>query len=212
MRKFSYAPGTMMIHLALDELPDWKAGDELRRFAYVHLAPSMDHMARAYSEAMAGLLPNAPVLVVGQPTAVDDSRAPEGKHVLWVQVRMVPANVRGDAAGMIDGRDWDRIKDAYADRVMDILESYAPGIKANVLDRCVVSPLDLERENPNLVGGDQIAGSHHLSQNFHFRPAFGYSDGSTPVKRLYLTGASVWPGAGLGAGSGYMLARQLAGA
>jgi phytoene dehydrogenase-like protein len=30
------------------------------------------------------------------------------------------------------------------------------------------------------------------------------------VKNLYLIGASTWPGAGTGAGSGYMLARMLA--
>ncbi|MDE0531510.1 MAG: NAD(P)/FAD-dependent oxidoreductase [Albidovulum sp.] len=212
MRRFSYAPGTMMIHLALNDLPEWKAGPDLRRFAYVHLAPSMDHMARVYAEATAGLLPEAPVLVVGQPTAVDASRAPESKHVLWVQVRMVPAEIQGDAAGTIRDRNWDRVKDAYADRVIDILDSYAPGIHRDILERCVVSPMDLARDNPNLVGGDQISGSHHLAQNFHFRPAFGYSDGSTPVNKLHLTGASVWPGAGLGAASGYMLARQLAGA
>ncbi len=49
MKKFRHAPGTMMIHLALDDLPDWKAGAELKKFAYVHIAPSLDQMARTYS-------------------------------------------------------------------------------------------------------------------------------------------------------------------
>ncbi|MBS0318891.1 MAG: NAD(P)/FAD-dependent oxidoreductase, partial [Proteobacteria bacterium] len=57
-------PGTMMIHLAQDALPAWRAGAELQRFAYVHVAPSLDQMARTYREAMAGLLPAEPVLVV----------------------------------------------------------------------------------------------------------------------------------------------------
>ena len=61
-----------------------------KRFAYVHLAPSLDQMTRTYQQARAGLLPDEPVVVVGQPTAVDPSRAPEGKHVLWLQARMVP--------------------------------------------------------------------------------------------------------------------------
>ncbi len=91
----------MMVHLAVSGLPDWAAGEELKRFAYVHLAPDLDMMARAYSEAVAGLLPAEPVLVVGQPTAIDPSRAPEGKHILWVQVRALPAEIRGDAAGKI---------------------------------------------------------------------------------------------------------------
>jgi phytoene dehydrogenase-like protein len=74
----------------------------------------------------------------------------------------------------------------------------------------VESPTDLERRNPNLVGGDQLAGSHHLSQNFLFRPVPGWARYRTPVKNLYLIGASTWPGAGTGAGSGYMLAKLLA--
>lgn len=212
MRRFRHAPGTMMIHLALDDLPDWKAGAELRRFAYVHLAPSLDAMALAYQQALAGLLPSKPVLVVGQPTAIDPSRAPAGKHVLWVQVRVLPYHVDGDAAGKIAPGVWDHIKEAYADRVLDIIESYAPGFGAKVLGRAVFSPADLERENPNLVGGDQICGSHHLSQNFLFRPARGYARWNTPVANLHLVGAATWPGAGVGAGSGFLLAQQLAGA
>jgi phytoene dehydrogenase-like protein len=75
-----------------------------------------------------------------------------------------------------------------------------------------MSPLDLERENCNLIGGDSVSGSHHLDQNFLFRPVFGWSRYATPVKGLYLVGASTWPGAGVNAGSGFMLAKMLAGA
>ena len=210
LEKFRAGPGTMMIHLALGSLPDWRAGDALKEFAYVHIAPDMEMMSKAYAEAMAGLLPVEPVLVVGQPTALDPSRAPEGKHVLWIQVRVLPADIKGDAKGEIAGRDWDQIKDAYADRVLDILDIYAPGIRGKILGRAVFSPVDLERENPNLIGGDNLSGSHHLDQNFVFRPVAGYSRYRTPVKNLYLCGAPTWPGAGTGAGSGYMLAQMLA--
>ena len=80
-----------------------------------------------------------------------------------------------------------------------------------MLARAVWSPVDLERENPNLIGGDNLSGSHHLDQNFFLRPVAGHSRYSTPVKGLYLCGASTWPGAGTGAGSGFMLAKMLAG-
>lgn len=209
-RSFRAGPGAMMIHLALDSLPDWSAGEALKRFAYVHLAPSYDVMSAVYHEAMAGLLPREPVLVVGQPTALDPTRAPEGKHVLWVQVRVVPYDIAGDAQGTIPARHWDEAKGPYSERVLDLIERYAPGLRSKILASAVISPLDLERANPNLVRGDSLSGSHHLDQNFLFRPAGGWSRYRTPVKDLYMVGASTWPGAGTGVGSGYMLAKMLA--
>jgi phytoene dehydrogenase-like protein len=208
---FRAGPGTMMIHLALSGLPDWKAGEELKRFAYVHLAPSFESMTTAYAQATSGLLPREPMLVVGQPTALDPSRAPEDKHVLWVQVRVLPGTIRGDAAGEITAMHWDEAKELYAARVLALIERYAPGLSGKVLGKAVFSPLDIERENPNLIGGDSLAGSHHLDQNFLFRPVFGWSRYKTPVKSLYICGASTWPGAGVGANSGFILAKMLAG-
>ena len=210
MTNFAHAPGTMMIHLALSDLPDWTQPD-LKTFAYVHIAPSLDQMARTYAQAKAGLLPDEPILVVGQPTVVDPSRAPEGKHTLWVQVRMAPGVILGDAKGEITGTDWTDATVPFAERAMDILEAHAPGTRAKTLARRLVNPVDFEAENPNLVGGDQVCGSHHLSQHFLFRPMRGHADGSTPIRNLHLTGAAVWPGAGTGAGPGYLLARHLVG-
>jgi phytoene dehydrogenase-like protein len=206
---FRYGPGTLMVHLALDELPRWAAGEEARTYSYVHLGPYLEDMSLAYAQATAGHLPARPTLVVGQPTAVDPTRAPEGKHVLWVQARVLPATIRGDAAGEIEADGWDEAKEAYADRVLDLLEGHAPGVRDLVLERHVLSPLDLERANPNLVGGDQIGGSHHPMQNFFLRPVPGWSRYRTPIESLYVCGAATWPGAGVGAGSGYLLAKEL---
>ena len=209
MTHFSHAPGSMMIHLAMDALPDWAAGEALKTYAYVHLAPSLDQMARTYQQAKAGLLPDEPVIVVGQPTAVDPSRAPDGKHVLWLQVRMAPGVIKGDARGEISSTSWVEAALPFANRALDILERYAPGTRAKILGQRIVTPADLEADNPNLVGGDQLCGSHHLHQHFLFRPARGHADGSTPIKHLHLTGAAVWPGAGTGAGPGFLLAQKL---
>ncbi|OQP87511.1 dehydrogenase [Rhizobium rhizosphaerae] len=211
IRRYRAGPGAMMIHLTLDGLPDWRGAPELSRYAYVHLAPDLAMMNRVYAEAIAGLLPAEPVLVVGQPTAIDPSRAPEGKHVLWVQVRVLPAVIKGDAAGIIAATDWAEAREAYADRVMALIETYAPGLSAKIRGRLVVSPADLERENPCLIGGDSLGGSHQLDQNFLFRPVAGWSRYRTPVDGLHLCGAATWPGAGTGAGSGFLLARMLAG-
>jgi phytoene dehydrogenase-like protein len=211
VERFRPGPGTMMMHLALDDLPPWRAGESLRKFAYVHVAPDLEMMSRVYAEASAGLLPAEPALVVGQPTAIDPTRAPAGKHILWVQVRVLPAEILGDAAGKMAATNWDDAKEPYAERVLDLLEGYAPGLRKNILARSIFSPLDLQRENPNLIGGDNLSGSHHLDQNFFLRPVAGWSRYRTPVKNLYLCGASTWPGAGTGAGSGFILAKMLAG-
>jgi phytoene dehydrogenase-like protein len=208
---YRYGPGAMMIHAALSDLPGWTGGEGLKKYMYVHLAPYLVDMARTYVEAMSGLLPSSPVLVVGQPTAVDPSRAPEGRHVLWIMVRSLPAEVKGDALREIEGRDWDEIKEAYADRVIDKLAEYAPDIKGKILARTVLSPKDLERSNPNLVGGDSVCGSHHLYQNYFMRPFPGWSRYKTPIKNLYMVGAATWPGAGTGAGSGRLLGKMLTG-
>lgn len=207
---FQHAPGTMMIHLAMDGLPNWPA-PELKRFAYVHLAPSLGQMARTYAQAKDGLLPDEPVIVVGQPTVVDPSRAPAGKHVLWLQVRMAPGQITGDAAQEITATTWDHAAQPFANRVLDLLDRYAPGTRAKILGQHIVTPQMLEADNPNLVGGDQVCGSHHLHQHFLNRPVRGFADGKTPIKNLYHTGAAVWPGGGTGAGSGTLLAKKLVG-
>lgn len=196
-RRYRYGPGTMMIHLALSALPNWRYA-MATEFAYVHVAPSIRSMSRTYDQAVRGQLPEEPVLVVAQPTAFDSSRAPGGHHVVSIQVRVVPS-----------GLPWDAMKEKYADQLLGLLERYAPGIGQQVIGRCVLSPLDLERANPNLVGGDNLSGSHHLDQHFIFRPFLGWSRYRTPVKRLHICGASTWPGAGVGAGSGYLLGRLL---
>jgi phytoene dehydrogenase-like protein len=206
--RYRYGPGTMMVHLALSAPPAWEAGDDLAEFAYVHVAPSVDHLARTYAEATAGLLPATPLLVVGQTSAVDPTRARDG-HVLWIQVRAVPGEIAGDAEDRIDARRWPDAAEPYADRVMALLEPYAPGLADRVLDRAVLSPADLERRNPNLVGGDSIAGSMHLRQNFLFRPFPEARDYDSGIPGLLLCGAATWPGAGVNALSGYHVAQKL---
>lgn len=195
-RRFRHGPATMMLHLTLDGPIPWQAGAAVAGAAYVHIAPYVDDLARTYTAAMTGRLPASPLLVVGQTSVVDPTRASDGRHVVWIQVRALPAMPVGDEAGELDVGDgsWDALAEPYADRVMAILERYAPGVGAKVLGRAVMSPADLERSNPNLVGGDSLGGSMHLSQSFVLRPRT-----RTAVDGLWLTGTATWPGAGISA-------------
>src|SRR5262249_17864292 len=157
--RYQFGPGTLMLHLALARAPEWAAGEELSKFAYVHIAPFVADLADTYAHASAGILPAEPMLVVGQTSAVDPSRVPDGDDgaVRGVQVRGLPGQIRGDAAGTIEARDWPAAAEPYADRVLAKLERYAPGIGELVLERAVLTPADLERHDPNLAGGDSIA-------------------------------------------------------
>ncbi len=210
VQRFQRGPGTMMIHLALSGKPRWAAeGDDLDEFAYVHIPPYVEDLAKTYTESMNGYLPESPLLIVGQTSAVDPSRVTGEGEVIWIQVRSFPSEIRGDAAGEISARTWEEVREPVADRVMRKLEEYAPGVGNLVLDRTVYSPEDLENHNPNLVGGDSIGGSFHLRQNFLFRPFPGSSNYQMPVESLYMVGASTWPGPGTNATSGYLAAKKI---
>jgi len=206
---FRYGPGVFMVHLALSRPVTWKMGEDLNRFMYVHLNGKPDEMAATYAQCTTGLLPARLVIVVSQPTHADPSRAPPGSAVMRLQVRAAPAVIAGDAAGKIRGRDWASAKEAFADRAIAQLEEHAPGAGELILARHIMSPEDFERENPNLIGGDCVSGSHHLDQNYLRRPFPGWTRYRTPVERLFMVGASTWPGGGVTAASGYLAAADL---
>lgn len=209
VKRFRYGPGTMMVHLALSGPVPWRH-DSMARSLYVHIAPYVDDVALADWQARQGYLPVSPMLVVGQQSVWDRQRAPEGAHTLWVQVRSVPAHPIGDAKGEIAVTPaWDDMKGPYAERVIEKIEHYAPGLRSRILSMAVLSPADLERDNPNLVGGDSVSGSHYLDQFYLFRPIPGWSRYRTPIRGLWMIGASTWPGGGLNATSGYLAARDI---
>jgi phytoene dehydrogenase-like protein len=211
-RRFRYGRAEMQIHFALDESPRWDGDERLARTAIVHLTPGLDGVSRAVNEAERGLLPAEATIVVGQPLAVDPSRAPEGKGILWIQLQELPRRPKGDAAGEIDTRDgtWtDELKERYADRIQARIARHIPNLGSALLKRVVLSPADIERANINLVGGDIYAGSCALDQNLLWRPRPSLPGHRTPVDGLWHIGASTHPGPGLGAGSGTIVAHEL---
>jgi phytoene dehydrogenase-like protein len=211
-RSFRYGRSEMQIHYALSEPPRWDGDERLAGTAIVHVTPGLDGVSRAVNEAERGLLPAEATVVVGQPLTLDPSRAPEGKGLLWIQLQELPWRIKGDAAEEIatSGGEWtDELRERYADRIQARLARHIPNLESSVLKRVALGPHDLQRANVNLRHGDPYGGSLALDQNFLWRP-FGRSPGhATPVERLWQIGASTWPGPGLGAGSGTLVARKL---
>src|SRR6202008_3336974 len=124
----------------------------------------------------------------------------------------LPWHVKGDAAGEIatgDGTWSDDLRERYANRIQAGLAHHIPNPESSIVKRVVLSPSDLERLNVNLRHGDPYGGALALDQNFLRRP-FPRSPGhSTPVRQLWHIGARTWPGPGLGAGSGTLVAQEL---
>jgi phytoene dehydrogenase-like protein len=214
-RRFRYGRAEMQIHIALDEPPRWRGprAEELARTPIVHVTPGLDGVSRAVNEAERGLLPTEPTIVCGQPCALDPGRAPAGKSVIWIQLQELPAGrVKGDGANELDtgGGSWsETLREAYADRVIGLLGTAVENLGAATAARVVLSPADIERANVNLVGGDIYGGSCALDQNLLWRPFAAAPGHRTPVDGLWHIGASTHPGPGLGAGSGYLVYKEL---
>jgi phytoene dehydrogenase-like protein len=211
-RKYRYGKGNFQIHYALNKPPSWR-GEGLDKVALLHLTPGLDGVSKACNEAARGMLPEQPTICVGQPHALDPSRCPEGKAILWLQLPEAPRHIKGDAAGKLkvpaDGQWTDALREAYTDRAEAILASHIDGFKDSVIARRAYSPADLEAMNINLVGGDPYGGSSTIDQALPWRPFKTSRNHQTGIKNLYHIGASTHPGAGLGGGSGFLLAGRL---
>jgi phytoene dehydrogenase-like protein len=210
--RFRYGRADMQIHFALDQTPAWHH-PELAQVAMVHITPGLDGVSRAVNEAERGLLPVEATVVVGQPTAVDPSRAPDGKAIIWVQLQELPSHIRGDGADEIrvpDDGEWaEEVAERYADRIQARIGRHVANFDEIVLGRRVFSPADLETLNPNLVGGDPYSGACTIDQFLAWRPTPGSRNHETGVQGLFHIGASTHPGPGLGGNSGFMVASKL---
>ncbi|HEX3542035.1 MAG TPA: NAD(P)/FAD-dependent oxidoreductase [Acidimicrobiales bacterium] len=189
LRQFRYGTGVFKVDLALDGPVPW-AAPGLARSGVVHITGDLDNMAEAAFQARRGILPSLPMLIVGQQSTADTSRAPAGGHTLWVETH-VPSVPR--ASGSWDGSTRDR----FLEVVLQRLETHAPGLGSRIVGTAVRTPPDLEAENPNLVGGDLGAGSSAIDQQLIFRPVPGWFRYATPVRGLYLCSASAHPGGGV---------------
>ncbi|WP_024520292.1 NAD(P)/FAD-dependent oxidoreductase [Bradyrhizobium sp. Tv2a-2] len=213
LKNFRYGNGNMQIHYALSGRPRWNGDPDLAKVALLHLTSGLDGVSRASNEAERGLLPAEPTICVGQPTALDASRAPPGAAVLWLQLLEIPRFIKGDAAGLIaapsDRRWTEDLRETYADRIEQRLASHIQNFAEIKLARRVYSPPDLEEMNINLERGDPYGGYCGLDQSFFWRPLKSSTGHQTFIPGLYHIGASVHPGPSLSGSSGFLAASSL---
>ena len=104
--------------------------------------------------------------------------------------------------------NWHAEHDALGDAVVNLLEEHAPGFKNSVLDRQVLTPLELE-QTYGLTEGHLYHAEMALDQIFFMRPVPGWSRYRTPIKNLYLCGSGAHPGGGVTGLPGYFAAKEI---
>jgi phytoene dehydrogenase-like protein len=168
------------------------------------IGPTMDYLERAYLDARAYGWSREPIVEMMISSTLDPSLAPPGKHVASLFVQHVAPHLPG-------GRSWADAneKAAFADLVIETVSRHAPDFKAAVLNRQVLSPLDLETRF-GLIDGDIFHGQLGLGQLFSARPVLGYGNYRMPVKGLYLCGSGAHPGGGVTGVPGMNAAREIA--
>jgi phytoene dehydrogenase-like protein len=197
--------GTFRMNVALAELPDFTClpgrdgGDH--HTAGIILAPTLRYMEQAYFDARLHGWSRHPIIELVIPSTLDDSLAPQGKHVASLFCQHVAPQLPGGAC-------WDEHREEVADLMIDTVSAYAPNFKAAVLGRQIMSPLDLERTF-GLVGGDISHGALSLDQLFSARPMLGHGNYRGPLAGLYMCSAGTHPGGGVTGASGHNAAREV---
>jgi len=203
MARYRSGSGTFRMNVALSELPRFSClpepGDHLT--AGIIVAPSLDYMDRAFMDARVQGWSKAPIVEMLIPSTLDDSLAPEGRHVASLFCQHA-------APVLPDGRSWDDHRDEVADLMIETVDAQAPGFKASVLGRTALTPVDLERKF-GLVGGDIFHGQLSLDQLFSARPVLGHADHRAPIKGLYMCGSGTHPGGGVTGAPGHNAAREI---
>jgi phytoene dehydrogenase-like protein len=201
----------MTVRYGMDRLPNYTvlptrnemgevlAGEQHR--AMQLLCPSPGYLRQTYADAGAGRPPEKPAVIAMTPVVVDPTLAPPGKQVLYIWAQTHPFRLS-------NGEDWTDIKQREADKCLQVVEDFAPGIKEAVLGQYIKSPVDLE-EIGGLVGGNLMHIDMSIGQMFMFRPLPELANYRTPVKGLYLTGASTHPGGGVSGAPGYNTAHRV---
>ena len=197
-------PGvTSKVNLVLSGVPRFAAdgGDDPERLlGRILIAPGIDYLERGFDASKYGRVSDEPFLEATIPSLADPTLAPEGKHVMSVVLQWSPYRLR-------EG-DWESERDGLGDLAVKTLEQYAPGISGLIVERNVLSPLDLERDF-GLTEGHALHGEPTLDQFFAWRPLLGHARYRMPVRGLYLCGAGAHPGGGITGGPGANAAREI---
>jgi phytoene dehydrogenase-like protein len=195
---------SIKINLALSALPSVRGlpegGVQSYHTGIMELNPFIADMDFQQAQALQGIPADPAHVEVCFPTVHDPALAPEGKHIMTIDVNSQPYRLRDES--------WDDIKEARADRVIGQMAEYFPKLPDLIEHRQVLTPLDLERLL-GLTGGHALHGDMAPDQLLFLRPVRGWADYRTPIRNLYLCGAGTHPGGGVTGANGTNAAREI---
>ncbi len=203
IRRYRSEGTSAKINLALSGLPEFRVRPETpgpHHGATMHICPSVDYIERAWDDAKYGQPSERPLCEMTIPTIYYPSLAPEGRHIMGVFLQYAPYTLRGG--------HWEELREPFADRVIDLMEEYIPNIRSIIIDRQILTPLDLERVF-GITGGSIIHGDMSADQLYFLRPVAGAARYRAPIKGLYLCGSGAHPGGGVIGAPGFNCAREM---
>lgn len=190
----------MMQHIALNEAPKFKAGPEVSKAYCMEPVPWLEEYRRIFDDLRYGELPKSKAPLVVCQTIHDPTRAPAGKHTLYLW-HYEPWQLKDGGP-----EKWDVIKEQVADDILEGLRAYTTNMgPENILKRVVHSPLDYSRMNPNLYHGAVLGPGAFMYQFFSYRPIPELGRYKTPIEGLYLVGHATHPGGGITGGGRAMV-------
>jgi phytoene dehydrogenase-like protein len=171
---YKYGPGVFKLDWILDGPIPWKAKECLAA-GTVHLGGSLEEIATAERSVWNNQQPEKPFVILAQPSLFDRARAKGSGHIVWAYSH-VPKGSHFDMTGKIEAQ----------------IERFAPGFKERIIARHVMYPSDLEKDNPNCIGGDITGGAQSMRRLIF--PEVSYH---TPIANVFLCSASTPPGPGV---------------
>ncbi len=184
LKEYRYGPSVFKMDWILDGAIPWTASDCLTA-GTVHLGGLLEEIVASENEVWEGKHPERPFVLLSQPSLFDKSRVNNSGHIVWAYCH-VPNGSTIDMTQRIESQ----------------IERFAPGFKERIIARKTFSSADLEKDNPNCVGGDITGGKLSLKRLIF--PDISYK---TPIKNTFLCSSSVPPGPGVHGMCGFRAAQ-----
>ncbi|MFZ7087263.1 phytoene desaturase family protein [Curtobacterium sp. RRHDQ10] len=175
LRRFRYGNAASKVDFALSQPVPW-TNEAVRRSPTVHLGGTRAEVQAAERAVARGRHADDPFVLVVQQGVVDPTRAPAGQAALWAYSH-VPHGSTVD----------------QTETITRAIERYAPGFRDTILASTSRTATELERHDPNYVGGDIATGAPSVLQLIA-RPTFSADPWRTPIPGVYLGSASTTPG------------------